>query len=259
MTTAMKRANAPWGGDNCDQYRPTRHCADLYVYHGIRDNGVYNVSIGAIYDAYSKDTFAGILTEVYCDMESDGGGWTLMSAGNVSSDRNFDQYKNGFGDPHEQAVWLGLERLFLLTHQMQTSLRLTLERCPNATRPQLTTTCTYAQFKVYAANTQYAVYLPNYCQGNESSPNQDGWVDWPINEVGPAFQTYDMAPNYIKPCIDIYHKAGWWFSRSSCGFVNLNGLRPKCADIGSDKQSYSYLTWRSETLEDAWLYLRPRQ
>uniref|UniRef100_A0A7E4VI78 IgGFc-binding protein-like n=1 Tax=Panagrellus redivivus TaxID=6233 RepID=A0A7E4VI78_PANRE len=249
--------NVPWNGENCDQYRPSRHCADLYVYHGIHDNGVYNVSIGAVYGTDQNDT--GILTEVYCDMESDDGGWTLMSAGNKSSERDFNQYKTGFGDPHEQAVWLGLERIHILTNQTETSLRLTLERCPRATLPRVITTCTYAQFSVYNADTQYAVYIPNYCQGNETYPYQDGWVDWPINELGPAFQTYDVSGNCnTKPCAENYHKAGWWFGQSRCGFVNLNGIRPQCADIASGTYQY-YLTWRSEMLEDAWLYLRPRQ
>uniref|UniRef100_A0A7E4ZWP7 IgGFc-binding protein n=1 Tax=Panagrellus redivivus TaxID=6233 RepID=A0A7E4ZWP7_PANRE len=248
---------APWDGPNCDQYRPSRHCADLYVYHNIHANGVYNVSIGAVY-GNSNDSFEGILTEVYCDMVTDNGGWTLMSAGNKSSERSFSEFEDGFGDPYAQAVWLGLERIHLLTNQTETSLRLTLERCPKGTAPQLITTCTYAQFSVYDADTQYSVYLPNYCQGNETYPYQDGWVDWPIDELGPAFQTYDATKDCNSTtCAEEYHNSGWWFGRSRCGFVNLNGVRPQCSDIANGRYQY-YLTWRSEMLEDAWLYLRPR-
>lgn len=67
-----------------------RDCSDYSVME-TRKNGVYHVTP----DARNR-TF-----EVFCDMESYGGGWTVIQRrldGSVSFNRTWTEYKKGFGN-----------------------------------------------------------------------------------------------------------------------------------------------------------------
>ena len=71
----------------------------------------------------------GVWFEAYCDQDTDGGGWTILqrrSNGNVSFDRLWDDYKNGFGNVEKGDFWLGLQNMYLLTKQVRASLRIDL-------------------------------------------------------------------------------------------------------------------------------------
>uniref|UniRef100_A0AC35F252 Uncharacterized protein n=1 Tax=Panagrolaimus sp. PS1159 TaxID=55785 RepID=A0AC35F252_9BILA len=57
-----------------------------------------------------------------------------------------------------------------------------------------------------------------------------------------------------------YLQTGWWFNYvyvNLCGTANLNGLRYAC---GGSKYQYTgkYLSWGHLAVEDAYMYLRPR-
>lgn len=66
--------------------------------------------------------------QVYCDMEKNGGGWTVIQkrrVGLTSFDRDWKQYKKGFGTTNGD-FWLGNENIYRLTRQ-PTVLRIELE------------------------------------------------------------------------------------------------------------------------------------
>ncbi|XP_062572823.1 ficolin-1-like [Saccostrea cucullata] len=75
-----------------------KDCKDLH------ENGQTTTGV---YDIYPYNTLT-IPISVYCDMATMGGGWTAIQKrvdGTLSFNRNWTEYKNGFGSP-EQNVWV---------------------------------------------------------------------------------------------------------------------------------------------------------
>ena len=65
---------------------------------------------------------------VYCDMSTDGGGWTVFQRrqdGSVDFYRGWDNYKSGFGQLTAE-FWLGNDKIHRLTASRARSLRVEL-------------------------------------------------------------------------------------------------------------------------------------
>ncbi|XP_060575046.1 fibrinogen-like protein A [Ruditapes philippinarum] len=94
-------------------------CKDIMRTRGSPKSGVYTVNLWQ-----SRRTI-----NVYCDMSTDNGGWTVIQYrfdGSVDFYRNFSQYDNGFGDLSTE-FWLGLRDIQELASQGLTDLRIELE------------------------------------------------------------------------------------------------------------------------------------
>ena len=82
-----------------------RDCKDAYE-NGKRKSGIYHINPDG----------TGLFS-TYCDMQSDGGGWTVIQRrrdGSVNFYRNWKDYVMGFGDLNGE-YWLGLEKIHLET------------------------------------------------------------------------------------------------------------------------------------------------
>ena len=83
-------------------FRPPASCSDLVERNLISESGLATITV------------AGDDITVYCDMETYGGGWTVLQRrGDYGNPGNFflkewEQYKFGFGDP-TQDHWIGLQ------------------------------------------------------------------------------------------------------------------------------------------------------
>ncbi|XP_023995709.1 LOW QUALITY PROTEIN: fibroleukin-like [Salvelinus sp. IW2-2015] len=170
-----------------------------------RRNGVYRVTPDP-----RNGTF-----EVYCDMESFGGSWTLVQQrlnGTVSFNRSWAEYKRGFGDPRGE-FWLGNDRIHLLTKAKDMVLRIELEDFQGVRE--------YAKFdQFYVANEflRYRLSISGYSgtAGNALHMNKH------FNHDQKFFTTPDRDNDmYPSGNCGAYYSSGWWFD--ACMSANLNG------------------------------------
>nr|XP_045001404.1 fibrinogen C domain-containing protein 1 isoform X1 [Jaculus jaculus] len=101
-----------------------RDCLDILL-SGQQDNGIYSV--------FPIHYPAGF--QVYCDMHTDGGGWTVFQRredGSVNFFRGWEAYREGFGKLTGEH-WLGLKRIHALTTQAAYELHVDLEDFDNGT------------------------------------------------------------------------------------------------------------------------------
>ncbi|XP_064465985.1 techylectin-5A-like [Ornithodoros turicata] len=182
-----------------------RDCADLYI-SGQNHSGVFNIFP---YEG-SKPAIA-----TYCDMESDGGGWTVFQRRGQFGNpvyyfyRDWKAYKNGFGDPAKE-FWLGNELIHVMTSNKAMSLRIVLTN-----RTGETFTADYALFKIAGENEQYKLIVSGYT----GAAGYDAFS----GANGSSFSTFDKDNDkYPDGNCAVTYRGAWWYTR--CHMSNLNGL-----------------------------------
>ncbi|KAL1476980.1 hypothetical protein MTO96_017849 [Rhipicephalus appendiculatus] len=192
-----------------------RHCADLLA-AGQRNSGVYTV----FHESAGRSG-----QDVYCDMETDGGGWTadiafpseqchpgsVASTGTtpITSIRNWTQYASGFGDPAKE-YWIGNEALHALTSTDEVmTLRVFLA---NSTEDGVW--IDYDSFRISNKNDNYAIKIGKYV-------GPAGWdaLSYANNSM---FSTFDRDNDQSTSNCALIYKGAWWFRK--CHNSNLNGL-----------------------------------
>ncbi|XP_078410966.1 angiopoietin-1-like [Cetorhinus maximus] len=149
--------------------------------------------------------------KVYCDMESSGGGWTVIQRrvnGSTDFQRNWREYKMGFGDGAGE-YWLGNEAIYLLTSQRVYSLRIELRDWDGNQVYSL-----YEKFHLSSEKQNYRLFLKGYSgtAGRQSS----------LSVHGASFSTRDADNDNCHCKCALMLTGGWWFD--ACGLSNLNGM-----------------------------------
>jgi ficolin len=122
-------------------------CSSLYK-SGERRNGVYTINPDGL------GSF-----QVKCDMQTDGGGWTVFQRrqdANVDFYCGWQDYKNGFGDLNGN-FWLGLDEIHRLTKSGQNVLRVDLTDWTN-----YTAYAKYGSFSVEPESDNYKLKLSSF-------------------------------------------------------------------------------------------------
>ncbi|XP_067131676.1 techylectin-5A-like [Centruroides vittatus] len=176
----------------------------------IRENGVNKSGIYRIWPLnwHISGSFL-----VYCDMEIDGGGWTIFQRRgrfNHSPEyffRNWIDYNVGFGDLNED-FWLGNERIFSLTNQGNYTLRIDMKDDENNKAYAL-----YREFWIENERQQYKIHVSDY--SGDAGDSLSGHNNM-------KFSTKDRDNDIAEGnCAESY-KGAWWYS--NCHSSNLNGL-----------------------------------
>ncbi|XP_792540.5 ficolin-1-like [Strongylocentrotus purpuratus] len=175
-------------------------CADIQG-NGVNISGIYGIYPGGVGRPFN----------VYCDMDTDGGGWTVFQRrmdGSVSFSRNWSDYKIGFGSISSEH-WLGNDKIHQLTNQKMYELWVDLEDFAGENKYAI-----YYRFNVGNESDQYKLKLGSLING--TAGNCFG------RHSGSAFSTvdrdHDESPT--RHCAN-YYESGWWFKNCYC--CNLNG------------------------------------
>ncbi|XP_037120107.1 fibrinogen C domain-containing protein 1-like [Syngnathus acus] len=180
-----------------------RDCSDVMA-TGKSQSGVYSIFSGS-------DSF-----EAYCNMNLDGGGWTVIQRrkdGSVDFFRGWNDYRKGFGDLAGEH-WLGLQNIHARTASGAYQLRI--------------------DFTIFDGRNYYALYDDFSVGRNSLDPEKDGYplhVSGYSGNAGDRFTWHsgmkfstkdrDQDSQNSGSCAN-ERKGAWWYR--DCANCNLNGL-----------------------------------
>ncbi|KAK1805153.1 hypothetical protein P4O66_019506 [Electrophorus voltai] len=229
LNLCSKDGVVPNSTKQADEEKKFRDCADLYE-TGFRKNGVYTINISP--QETKKINTHKIFKQVYCNMESAGGGWTVIQHredGSVDFQRTWKEYKmtpqikykctgskahelenssKGFGSVSAEH-WLGNEFVYMLTSQRQCTLRVELTDWDGQQAFSQ-----YDRFHINSEKNNYRLSLKSHSgtAGRQSS----------LVIHGADFSTKDMDNDNCMCKCALMLTGGWWFD--ACGPSNLNGM-----------------------------------
>eukprot|EP00112_Aurelia_sp_Birch-Aquarium-sp1_P010529 Seg2243.3 transcript_id=Seg2243.3/GoldUCD/mRNA.D3Y31 product=Ficolin-1 protein_id=Seg2243.3/GoldUCD/D3Y31 len=197
------------------------NCKELYN-RGMRKSGVYEIQP-------QKDN----IFKVYCDLEKDGGGWTVIQRridGSTNFYRNWTEYKKGFGDLSHN-MWIGLDNLHSLAAAGKDAiLHVDLK---HYNRGNTTFYARYGRFEVSGEADGYRLTVGKFSGTAGDSLNANS-VNFKHN--GMKFSTHDVDNDINNSNCAEHQKGGWWYAK--CHASNLNGLYP-ATPIPKSK----YMSW----------------
>uniref|UniRef100_A0A7N8X1E7 Microfibril-associated glycoprotein 4-like n=1 Tax=Mastacembelus armatus TaxID=205130 RepID=A0A7N8X1E7_9TELE len=193
-------------------------CSDIYNHDQSRPSGVYTIyPIGA--------TSA---VQVYCDMNSEGGRWTVFQRrmdGSVNFYRPWDHYKFGFGTAAGE-YWLGEGSKHT---RKRYELRVDMEDF-SGTRAF----ARYSSFSIDSESEGYRLHVSGFSNG--------GAGDALSHISGQKFSTFDRDQDtWDNNCARSFLGAFWY---SNCHSANPNGVYRWGADGALYAVGVSWAPWK---------------
>ncbi|XP_045839048.1 tenascin-N [Meles meles] len=147
---------------------------------------------------------------VYCDMDTDGGGWIVFqrrNTGQLDFFKRWRTYVEGFGDPMKE-FWLGLDKLHNLTTGTPTryEVRVDLQTANESAY------AVYDAFQVASSKERYRLSVGKYRgTAGDALTYHNGW----------KFTTFDRDNDIALSNCALTHHGGWWYK--NCHLANPNG------------------------------------
>ena len=148
---------------------------------------------------------------VYCDMRTDGGGWTVFQRrqdGSVDFYRGWNDYKSGFGQLTAE-FWLGNDKIHRLTASRPSSLRVELEDW-NGVRVY----AKYGRFSIGDEQAQYRLEVGSYSGTAGDSLTYH-------NNMAFTTKDRDNDRDSTTGYCAVKWTGAWWYNR--CHYSHLNG------------------------------------
>jgi len=190
------------------------------VYNDCKDALAQGHTTSGVYHIQPDDQPA---FQVYCDMETDGGGWIVFQRrmdGSVDFYRYWTDYQQGFGNLTGE-FWLGLDKIHRLT-STPTQLRVDMRDFEGNSA--------YAKYTSFSVGDSASKYILTVSGYSGTAGDSLG------SHNGHRFSTRDQD----NGCAQRF-KGGWWYQ--SCHSSNLNGLYH-----GGSHSSYAdgvnWATWK---------------